>query len=74
MDFKETITTEQLHDDMQIRVCSNCRQASCWLGIFYCQEYKRAGIVNISVGKLRELKLESPDYWAKEIRSRYGRD
>lgn len=46
-----------------ITVCSYCLRASCWLGYFYCDEYKTAGTIEKPTSELKELKLESPDYW-----------
>lgn len=68
-----TISTEELTADMLINVCDACLQASCWLGEFYRDKYKAACVVKLPVWHLRALNRESPDYWAKEIRSRYGR-
>lgn len=51
--------------DRPITVCSNCLQASCWLGIFMCHNARAAGIVEKTVRELRELKRESPHYWFK---------
>lgn len=68
-----TISTEELRDDMLITVCDACLQASCWLGEFYCDDYRSAATTEMTVRELRKLGRESPDYWAKEIRSRYGR-
>lgn len=46
-----------------ITVCSACQRASCWQGKFYCESYKTAGTVRLTVGELRRLKVEHPDYW-----------
>jgi hypothetical protein len=48
-----------------ITVCDKCLCASCWQGIFYCQHAwdKDAGTVEKTIEELRELGLESPDYW-----------
>jgi len=51
--------------DRKITVCSECLQASCWLGIFMCQESKFAGTCEKTVAELRVLGRESPDYWFK---------
>lgn len=32
---------------MKVIVCSACGQESCWQGIFYCEEYKTAGTIEI---------------------------
>ena len=50
-----------------VTVCSACLQASCWQGIFYCDNAKRAGTTTRTVAQLRRLNLEHPSYW--EVRS-----
>lgn len=50
-------------DQRLVTVCDRCLRAACWQGVFYCEDYKRAGTTRKTVGKLRELKLESSDYW-----------
>ena len=44
-------------------VCAACLRASCWQGIFYCDEAKDAGTVEKTRAELEALALESPDYW-----------
>ncbi len=51
-----------MSDDV-ITVCDNCLTASCWLGEFYCEQYKTAGTVEKTVAELKELNLEHSDYW-----------
>lgn len=46
-----------------ITVCDKCFQASCWQGIFYCDDYKTAGTVQKTRAELAALKLEHPSYW-----------
>jgi len=46
-----------------ITVCSACLQASCWQGIFYCNDYKTAGTVQKTRDELAALDRESPSYW-----------
>lgn len=52
-----------MSDERKVTVCGACGRASCWQGEFYCEEYKVAGTRQVSIGALREAKLESPDYW-----------
>jgi hypothetical protein len=49
-----------------ITVCSACLQASCWQGIFYCDDYKTAGTVEKTRADLEALALESSDYWTRD--------
>lgn len=51
-DFKTTIT-----------VCSHCLQASCWQGIFMCNESLEAGTLEKTIEELRKLDLESANFW-----------
>jgi len=50
----------------QITVCGNCLRASCWQGIFYCDQYKNAGTIGMPISKLKEMALEDPSYWSEE--------
>lgn len=50
--MKETIT-----------VCSHCLQASCWQGYFMCYKSSEAGTVEKTIEELRELDLESSNFW-----------
>lgn len=47
-----------------VTVCDQCLQASCWQGIFYCQEYKTAGTITRTRKELAKLGRESSDYWS----------
>jgi hypothetical protein len=53
-------------DNSSVTVCDACLCASCWLGEFYCDDYKTAGTVNMPIAKLRTMALEHPDYWKRE--------
>lgn len=59
------MTRPQLSPDISVSVtvCDKCLQASCWQGIFMCDEARTAGTVVKTVGELRELNLENEDYW-----------
>ncbi len=46
-----------------ITVCAACFCASCWQGIFYCEDYKHASTVEKTRAELARLALENPDYW-----------
>jgi len=48
-----------------VTVCDKCLCASCWQGIFMCDEAKFAGTVQKSVAELRKLDLEHEDYFTK---------
>lgn len=53
----------EINDSDRITVCDNCLQASCWQGIFMCDEARDAGIVVKTVAELRKLNLENESYW-----------
>jgi hypothetical protein len=55
---------EARDDDDLVFVCSKCKRASCFQGIFYCDEYKSAGIYQVTKRELRSLKLEHECYWS----------
>lgn len=46
-----------------ITVCGECLTASCWQGIFMCDEARNAGTVQKTREELRKLGLEHPSYW-----------
>lgn len=49
-----------------IAVCDKCLCASCWNGIFYCEESQNAGIVEKSRKELFALGREHPSYLCKD--------
>lgn len=57
----------KLYDQWQVAVCSECKTAACWQGVFYCEEYKSAGVTVMTIGDLKKLgPLESEDYWRRD--------
>lgn len=36
-----------MRDDL-ITVCDSCKLVGCWEGNFYCEDYKTAGIIEIT--------------------------
>lgn len=53
----------------KITVCDQCFHASCWQGIFYCDDYKTAGTVEKTRKELKKMAdtglcvAENSDYW-----------
>ncbi len=45
-----------------ITVCDKCLRASCWQGIFLCDEAVDAGTIQIRKKELMAKGLESEDY------------
>jgi len=52
--------------ETKITVCGACLRASCWQGVFYCDDYKKAGVVKLCVSALQALNYENPSYWCGE--------
>jgi hypothetical protein len=52
-----------------ITVWDACLTATCWLGLFYCQQYKTAGTCEKTVKELHDLNVQYPcehhSYWFK---------
>lgn len=49
-----------------VTVCDRCLQASCWQGIFYCDDYLIAGTVQKTRKELAKLNRENSDYWKSD--------
>lgn len=65
-------TTEQ---KTTITVCAACLCASCWQGIFMCQQSKTADIVEKTREELIALNREHPDYWEPDTAERiFGKE
>jgi len=47
----------------KITVCDKCLMASCWQGLFMCDDSKFAGTVEKTIDELKELNLEHSSYW-----------
>ncbi len=50
----------------KVMVCDHCLQASCWHGIFMCDEAKSACTREVTVVQLALLRREAPDYWFRD--------
>jgi hypothetical protein len=53
-----------LNSDL-VTVCAECGEASCWLGIFMCEDNRTANTKQITVGELRKISKENEDYWRR---------
>lgn len=61
-------------DDREIFICASCRRACCWLGIFYCDDYKTADLIKTTVGAHRATNPnEHEDYYTTEYDKAVGR-
>ena len=53
--------------DYWVTVCSVCRRACCWHGMFMCDEAVGAGTVDVRASQLRkENNGEHPSYYSRE--------
>lgn len=58
------IVEDELIDNRGVTVCDRCLQASCWQGIFMCEDSETAGTVDLPRSTLRMLDRENEDYWS----------
>ena len=49
-----------------ITVCDSCLRASCWDGMFMCDESEDAGTVEKTREELLSLAREDPGYWGTD--------
>jgi hypothetical protein len=57
-----------IDENKVIEVCSECKRASCWYGMFMCEHSMEAGTELRTVKELRGMNThESEDYWSDEI-------
>ena len=55
-------------DEPRTLVCAACKSASCWWGIFYCDQYRNVGLARATEAQLRALELEHPDYFMRPLK------
>ena len=48
---------------MYTLICDKCLRACCWHGLFCCDEYKEAGLLQATEEQLRRLDREHSDYY-----------
>jgi hypothetical protein len=53
-------------DKRKVLVCSLCLRASCWYGMFICEDAQSAGLKILTINELDKLGREHPDYWNDE--------
>lgn len=56
-----------MKDSDVITVCDKCFRASCWQGVFLCEESMSAGTVEKTIDELKGLALEHADFWKNEL-------
>lgn len=47
---------------LYVTVCDNCKQSSCWQGLFMCSESRSAGTIDIPLESLLIMGLEHESY------------
>lgn len=55
-----------MSEERLIRVCDKCLRASCWQGVFLCDEAQGAGVISKTILELELLDLEHSDFWKDE--------
>lgn len=60
-------------DDAMITVCNSCLLASCWRGVFLCDDAYMAGTTKKTKVELVLLGREHKDWWDDETYNRIGR-
>jgi hypothetical protein len=59
--------------DYWVEVCDSCRKASCWHGLFFCDDYMVAGTVRVKASVLRREKREHTSLFSqKTLKERCG--
>jgi hypothetical protein len=48
-----------------IAVCDKCLKASCWHGIFLCDDSRGAGLLWKTSAQLRQINAEHSDYFSR---------
>lgn len=50
--------------EKKVTVCDKCFKASCWQGLFLCDEAQSAGTTEKTIEELKKLNTgEHPSYW-----------
>jgi len=49
-----------------IAVCSSCFAHTCFMGEFYCEDYKTAGVTYRTAEQLDEIGVEHPSWYQKK--------
>ena len=61
-----TTKAQEFIENAKVTVCDSCLMASCWQGIFMCEDARTAGTTEKTVKELRELGREHPDYFIND--------
>jgi len=51
----------------KVTVCDKCFKASCWQGVYMCNNSSNAGTMEKTIKELKKLKLENSSYWGISI-------
>lgn len=55
------------NQEEMITVCDSCLRASCWQGVFYCDNYFSAGTIQMTRKELAILGRESHAYFRTDV-------
>jgi len=64
---KKILTTGKKKLNRKVTVCDKCLKASCWQGVYMCNDTHNAGTVEKTIKELKKLKLENSSYWGISI-------
>lgn len=54
----------EAHDNRNVTVCAACLRASCWHGVFLCDQSQTASTIRVSRTMLNKLGREHPDNYS----------
>lgn len=57
---------QQQNENDLITVCDKCFRATCWQGMFMCDDARGAGTVQKTRAELKGLELEHQCYWKSD--------
>jgi hypothetical protein len=57
--------------ERMITVCAACKMATCWWGLFMCNEARNANVVDMPVSELIKLGREHPSFLTPESVEKY---
>lgn len=61
---------EKINDGSdEITVCASCLTQACWNGTFYCENYKDADVLELTVAELSEMLKHRTPATGKEEKS-----
>ncbi len=62
-EFRASIAARLRDESRLVTVCDACLKASCWRGLFMCDDSRYAGTVDLPISVLMAIGREDSDYW-----------